>query len=137
MRSASNVASASASAWSGSLSPVSPAASTPSPADRGLASVGQLDLPVHHPQPGALVDLMLLEPLAPGQEDEDRPALALGMQDLGLMGLDVHAPQVPTLHAAPLASDAGGDPIAGLRIEDSPKLEWGTARIVGRGGVVQ
>src|SRR5204863_120717 len=59
----------------------------------------ELDLAVDHDHVGALVDLVLLQRLARRQLDQDRSRLAAGgVQDLGLMGLDVERAQVPVLH---------------------------------------
>src|SRR6187397_80763 len=52
----------------------------------------------HHP--GALVDLVLLEPLPSREIDGDDPRLGIASQDLRLMRLHVQRGDVPGLHAS-------------------------------------
>ena len=61
------------------------------PARFAAAVARDLDLAVDHEQPGALVDLVLLERLPGGQRYEDGSPLALGMENLRLMGLNPDA----------------------------------------------
>src|SRR4051794_41131570 len=64
----------------------------------GLAA--DVHLAVHDDHVGALVDLVLLQRLAGGELDQDRPRLPPGrVQDLRLMRLDVERAQIPVLHA--------------------------------------
>ena len=69
-------------------------------APRGPLATGGVDLhvAVDYQDPGTLMDLMLLELLALGQVDDDRPALGLGFEDLRLMRLDFELVDVPALH---------------------------------------
>ena len=55
--------------------------------------------PLDDDQPGALVDLVLVECLAGGKLDRDRATLVRRDEHLGLVRLDVDAIQVPGLHA--------------------------------------
>jgi hypothetical protein len=41
---------------------------------------------------------MLLEALSGGERDHDRAALVLRLEDLGAMGLDIQARDVPAAH---------------------------------------
>src|SRR5205823_292530 len=64
----------------------------------GAAVLDQLDLAVHDDQPRPLVDLVLLQHLAGRERDDDRAALALGLEHLGLVGGHVERAQVPVAH---------------------------------------
>ena len=69
-------------------------------AARAAGLPAELDLAVDHDHVGALVDLVVLQFLARGEVDQDRPRFtARGMQDLRLVRLDVEGAQVPMLHA--------------------------------------
>ena len=69
----------------------------------------EVDLAVDHDDVGALVHLVLLQLLAGGQVDQDRPRLAArGVQDLRLVRLDFERAQVPVLHGAEPTPQLGG-----------------------------
>src|SRR3954470_8906632 len=61
----------------------------------------QLNVAVDHDEIGVLVDLVLLELLAGGQMDGDRPGGAvIGAKDLRLVRLNVERADVPGVHGA-------------------------------------
>ena len=63
-----------------------------------LVGGGHVDLAVGDDQPGALVDLMLLQFLAGLQVERDRAALVRCRKDLRLLRLNIEGPQVPAVH---------------------------------------
>src|SRR3954470_5929526 len=71
-------------------------------AGHGVAvALRDLDLARDDDEVGALVDLMVLELLAGRVVERDRARLAAArVEELGVVGLDAEAGQVPVLHAA-------------------------------------
>src|SRR5207248_10483413 len=59
---------------------------------------GDVDSAGDDQEPGALVDLMLLQALPSRKVDDDRPPLDLGFQHLGLVRLNIQRRDVPALH---------------------------------------
>src|ERR687889_785231 len=71
----------------------------PAPARDAPAVLLDLHLARRDHHPGALVDLVLLEPLARRQVDRDHAGLGVAAKDLRLVRLDVERRKVPGLHA--------------------------------------
>ena len=70
---------------------------------RPSGRAGEVDLTGDHHDVGALVDLVILQPLARAQRDEDRARLApRGVQDSRLTRLDLERVQIPVLPRASL-----------------------------------
>src|SRR5215210_7090258 len=80
----------------------------------GRAAGRDVDLALHHDEMGALVDLVVLQRLAGGQEQRDGARLAARrIQDRGAVRLDGVRAQVPVLHARDATS---GDLLRAARL---------------------